>query len=155
METGPQVRFTRQGENRSFTYTGTASGTPGSYSFGGKLRDTDKIDYDVRGVSSVTVQRASNPGPPAVPTNNSPTFPADRATRSVPENTGAGMDIGARVRGADRDGDTLTGDDAGSFAIGRFTGQMMTRAPLDCERPAGAGMDKGPPIRPAPPTPSG
>ena len=67
METGPQVRFTRQGENRSFTYTGTASGTPGSYSFGGKLRDTDKIDYDVRGVSSVTVQRASNPGPSCGP----------------------------------------------------------------------------------------
>ena len=76
------------------------------------------------------------------PTNTSPTFPAERAARPVPENTGAGVNIGDPVRATDRDGDTLTytmtGDDAGSFAIGRFTGQLMTEAALDYGRVADA-----------------
>ena len=69
------------------------------------------------GASRVTVQRASGPGP----TNNPPTFSGDQATRSVPESTGAGMNIGARVQRTDRDGDTPTypqgGTDAASFAL--------------------------------------
>ena len=53
------------------------------------------------------------------------------------ENTSAGVNIGARVRASDPDGDTLTyslgGDDASSFDINAVNGQIMTKAALDRE----------------------
>ena len=59
------------------------------------------------------------------------------ATRSVAENTGAGMDIGAAVSATDADGDpltyTLAGPDAASFAIVGTSGQLQTSAALDHE----------------------
>ena len=55
------------------------------------------------------------------PENNAPEFAAATATRSVAENTAAGMPVGAPVTATDADDDTLTytlgGSDAGSFAI--------------------------------------
>ena len=53
--TGQTVRFTLQGDT-SFTYTVTASSTPGSYTFSGTLRDDDRNDHTVGGATSVTVQ---------------------------------------------------------------------------------------------------
>ena len=49
-----QVRFTLQGDS-SFTYTVTASDTPGPYTFSGTLRDADRTDHTVGGDSRVTV----------------------------------------------------------------------------------------------------
>ena len=49
------VRFTLQGADKTFTYTVTASSMPGSHSFSGKLRDSDRVDYDVVGDPTVTV----------------------------------------------------------------------------------------------------
>ena len=43
-----QVRFTLQGDT-SFTYTVTASDTPGDYDFSGTLRDADRMDHTVGG----------------------------------------------------------------------------------------------------------
>ena len=57
-----QVRFTLQGDS-SFTYTVTASDTPGPYTFSGELRDFDKNDIRIGGASRVTVNT-----PPAGPT---------------------------------------------------------------------------------------
>ena len=54
-ETGQSVRFTLQGET-SFTYTVTASTTPGSHDFSGVLRDFDRNDHIVGGAAAVTVQ---------------------------------------------------------------------------------------------------
>ena len=51
---GNQVRFTLQDET-SFTYTVTASDTPGSYSFSGTLRDFDRNDHTVGGVNAIRV----------------------------------------------------------------------------------------------------
>ena len=133
-ETGQDVRFTLQDED-SFRYTVTASDTPGSYTFRGKLRDDNRDDYDVGGASRVTVRRAS----PPVPTpNRDPAFPGSSTTRSVDENSAAGANVGARVSATDRDGDRLTyalsGTDASSFTI-NSSGQIMvgTGTMLDFE----------------------
>ena len=83
-----------------------------------------------------------------------PVFDADPApgTRSVPENTPPGVNIGSPISATDADddgtgnddiefGDTLTyslsGTDAASFDIDASTGQLITKAPLDFERPSG------------------
>ena len=57
---GNQVRFTLQGDP-SFTYSVTASETPGSHDFEGTLRDSDRNDYPVGGATrvAVTVQEPS------------------------------------------------------------------------------------------------
>ena len=73
-----------------------------------------------------------------VTANDPPMFAADTDTRSVPENTAAGMNIGEPVMATDPDeGDTLTyalsGDDAASFDIDTATGQLMAKAALDYE----------------------
>ena len=60
------VRFTLQGADKTFTYTVTASSTPGSYDFSGMLRDSDRGDTAVVGESSVTVEAAvAGTGPSA------------------------------------------------------------------------------------------
>ena len=71
--------------------------------------------------------------------NNPPVFTdGDSTTRSVPENTAAGQNIGDAVAATDADtGDTLTyslgGTDASSFRIVSTSGQLQTRAALDRE----------------------
>ncbi len=72
------------------------------------------------------------------PTNNAPEFTeGENTTRSVTENTGTGVDIGAAVSATDADGHTLTytlgGTDKGSFSIDSTTGQLRTDASLDYE----------------------
>ena len=69
--------------------------------------------------------------------NRAPVFATDMTTRTIAENTAAGMNIGAPVAATDPDGDTLTyslsGTDEASFDIGESTGQLMTKAALDYE----------------------
>ena len=77
------------------------------------------------------------------PCNTTPEFADDTRTRSVPENTLPGVNIGAPISATDPDedileyGDTLTyslgDDDAASFDIDASTGQLITKAPLDRE----------------------
>ena len=70
----------------------------------------------------------------------------DPSSRSVPENTPPGVNIGAPISATDADetgtnaiefGNTLTyklgGDDAASFDIDSSTGQLITKAPLNTE----------------------
>ena len=128
---GNQVRFTLQGE-ASFTYTVTASGTAGSHTFSGTLRDIERDDYPVGGVDTVTVRP-----PQPVPT---PKFASATDTREVAENTAAGENVGDPVTAMDADDDTLNytlgGTDAASFDIDPSTGQLMTKAALDYEAKA-------------------
>ena len=60
--------------------------------------------------------------------NNAPAFPASTTTRSVPDSTAPGGNVGIPVTATDPDDDTLTytlgGTDAGSFAIDSGTGQI-------------------------------
>ncbi len=64
--------------------------------------------------------------------NRDPSFSSMTATRSVPENSAAGTDVGAEVSATDHDNDTLhywlTGTDASSFDIVSTSGQIRTRS---------------------------
>ena len=75
---GQEVRFTLQGDS-SVAYTVTASGTAGSHSFSGMLRDSDRANHPVGGATGVTVRTPSTPTPPPTPTpNRAPAFPSVR-----------------------------------------------------------------------------
>ena len=67
--------------------------------------------------------------------NEAPVFPSATATRTIPENTPAGRNIGAPVSATDADNDALTYsldvDGAASFDIGSTDGQLQTKAPLN------------------------
>ena len=70
--------------------------------------------------------------------NEAPAFAAATASRSVAENTAAGMNIGDAVTATDEDTDdtltyTLGGTDAASFGIVATSGQLQTKADLDYE----------------------
>ena len=79
--------------------------------------------------------------PPST-TNNAPVFTDGASTtRTVAENTTAGVNIGTPVSATDADsGDTLTytlgGTDAASFDIDSKTGQLQTKAALNAETKA-------------------
>ena len=84
---------------------------------------------DAEGTSSWS---DSGEGTTAGPQSNSdPTFPGP-ATRSIAENSPAGTSVGSAVTAKDSDGDTLTyslsGTDAGKFAIDASTGQITVGA---------------------------
>ena len=100
-------------------------------------------------VLEVPVERLEVHGPGPIPSvNAAPVFPdqdfltegdqSDSASRSVPENTKAGQNIGAPVSAHDADERdlliyTMTGADARYFRIVRNTGQLRTRSPLNFE----------------------
>ena len=71
--------------------------------------------------------------------NKAPVFTeGTSASRSVAENTAAGVNIGKPVRATDADNDTLRytvgGDDGSAFAVDSTTGQLRTKSALDFER---------------------
>ena len=70
--------------------------------------------------------------------NTAPEFPSsETGVRSIPENTAAGVDIGAAVAATDVDLDALTytldAAGAASFGIDSSSGQLKTKAALDYE----------------------
>ncbi len=70
--------------------------------------------------------------------NSAPVFiDGNRAIRTIPENTAAGVNIGEPVAATDADNDTLTYSkgwvDGIAFSIDTATGQIRTKAPLDYE----------------------
>ena len=75
----------------------------------------------------------------AAPSNNAPVFTdGTSTTRSVAENTAAGINIGTAVGATDADTDdtltySLSGTDASSFSIVSTSGQLQTKASLDYE----------------------
>ncbi len=64
--------------------------------------------------------------------NRDPSFSSMTATRSVPENSSSGTNVGAMVSATDHDNDTLhywlTGTDASSFDIVSTSGQIQTKS---------------------------
>ena len=76
--------------------------------------------------------------PPNDTTNAAPVFTdGTSTTRSIAENTAAGIHIGTAITATDADNDTLTytlgGTDAASIGIDATTGQLKTKAALDYE----------------------
>ena len=105
------------------------------------------LDYEWKSSYSVTVSVSDgNNGTDSITVtiniinvvkNRRPTFTeGSTATRSIPENTPAGENIGDAVSATDP-GDTLTyslgGTDADAFDIDSTSGQLQTKAPLDYE----------------------
>ena len=90
-------------------------------------QSADGIDQNVHSAATLVVRAA----------NQLPMFPSETTTRSVPENTVAGVAIGLPIGAADADDDTLTyslsGDDASSFTFNSVSGQISTAAALDFE----------------------
>ena len=72
--------------------------------------------------------------------NKVPVFPSATVTRTISENTPAGVNIGVPVAATDLDNDPLTyslgGTDAASFDIVASSGQLQTKLPLDRETKA-------------------
>ena len=103
---------------------------------------TDGTGYDVQ-VRAVNAQgdgvwSGTVTGTPAAAVSAPPYFTEGAATvRSVPENTAAGVSVGAEVTAVDTDGDALVyilgGTDAAHFAISPSTGQLRTKGALDYE----------------------
>ena len=114
----------------------------------GQLKTRAALDYETKNSYSVTVTVSDGSLTDSIAVtitvsdaNDAPVFAADAsATRSVAENTGAGINIGSALAATDADNDTLTytlgGTDASSFDIDRASGQLTTRAALDYETKA-------------------
>ena len=114
----------------------------------GQLRTHKPLDYETKNRYAVTITASDGNGGKAtinvtinvtdIQENTAPVFTdGDETSRSVPENTASGKHIGAPVAATDPDEDTLRyslgGTDATSFRVGKKTGQLRTRTPLDYE----------------------
>ena len=123
----------------------------------GQLQTKDALDHETKASYSVTVSVSDGKDvdgtTDTVPddtitvtitvtnVNQTPAFDGAPATRSIPENTEAGEDIGAPITATDDDDATLTytlgdGADDASFDIVEDTGQLQTKVPLDHETKA-------------------
>ena len=149
------------GDDLTYTLSGTDTNAFTIIENTGQLQTNALLDYETKSTYSVTitvsdgsltdsiavtititdVDEAVTPLPPVtptLPTNNAPVFTeGTTATRSVPENTPSGTNIGTAVSATDPDGDiltyTLSGTDANAFNIIDNTGQLQTSASLDYE----------------------
>ncbi|MCG9127098.1 cadherin domain-containing protein, partial [Candidatus Poribacteria bacterium] len=116
----------------------------------GQLQTKAALDYESKNVYYVSVIASDGSLTASIPVtinitnideqdvNNAPVFTdGSSTTRSVQENTAAGVNIGSPVDATDADADTLTyaisGTDAASFDIVNTTGQIQTKASLDYE----------------------
>ena len=108
----------------------------------GQLTTKEGVSYDHETKASYLIVVEVSDGTAAVTiavtvnltdVNEAPTFDEGASTtRSLPENTAAGQNVGAAVSATDQDGNTLTytltGTDAGSFEIDDETGQLTTKS---------------------------
>ena len=128
-----------RGDTQNGTFTNITGATSDSYT----LVAADVTKY-LRATASYTDPEGSNKSANAVTSgavgasNAEPMFSTDTTTRSVPENSASGIDIGAAVTAMDSDSDTLfyslasTGDGS-SFTIDSASGQLLTSDALNYE----------------------
>ena len=136
------------GDTPAYTLEGADADSFDIDSASGQIQTKSGVTYDHESKSSysVTVKADDNNGGTATidvtitvtDVDEPPEFDSATATREVPENTEAGVAIGAPVTAADPDtGDTpaytLGGTDAAFFDIDASTGQLLTQAALDHE----------------------
>ena len=112
----------------------------------GQLRTHKPLRFETKASYSVTITVTDRNGSNSrlkatinvtIRVTTAPAFANTNTTRTVPENTASGEHIGDPVAATDSDGDklrySLAGTDAGAFRIGKKTGQLRTRKPLDYE----------------------
>ena len=139
-------------DGHSLTYTlgGTDAAAFSMDTTNGQLRTNAALDFETKSSYTVTITASDGTDTATIDVtinvsnateNSAPVFPVFIAgasvSRSVAENTGAGVDIGTPVAATDVDGDTLTytlgGTDAAAFSIASTSGQLRTSAALDYE----------------------
>ncbi|MCG9129491.1 cadherin domain-containing protein [Candidatus Poribacteria bacterium] len=132
----------------AYSLSGTDAASFDIVSTSGQLKTKTALDYETKTSYSVIVTATdSEDATDTIPVtinitdvdeNRQPIFPSETTTRSVAENTGAGVNIGDPVSATDLDtNDTLEyslgGTDSASFDIGSTNGQLRTKAALDYE----------------------
>ena len=135
------------GDTLTYTLDGTDASSFGIVSTTGQLKTSAPLDYEKKNAYAVTVIAFDGTLTDTISVaikltdideNTPPVFASSSTTRSIPENTPAGVNIGEAISAKDADtGDTLTytlsGADAASFDIDSTTGQLKTKAALDYE----------------------
>ena len=136
-------------DNDKLTYTlgGTDAAAFRINTNNGQLKTRRALDYETKSSYTVTITVSDSEltdtidvtiNVTDVDENRAPSFTeGNRATRSVAENTGSGVNIGSAVSATDPDNDTLTytlgGADAAAFSINDTNGQLKTSTALDYE----------------------
>ena len=95
---------------------------------GKKVKVQVSFTDDLNGEEELTSE--AFPSTDTVSANNAPVFSSPSVSRSIAENTAAGVNVGAAVTATDTDTLTYTlgGTDMASFDIVRTTGQIRTKA---------------------------
>ena len=155
--TDPDNENGHSGDTLTYTLSGTDKDSFGFNTTTGQIKTKAALDKETKSSYSVTVtvtDGRADDGTAENPTvaddtitvtitvtdeNDAPTFTdgSTGATRSIPENTSAGQNIGAPVGATDVDNNTLTytleGIDKSHFNIVSTSGQLQTKEPLDYE----------------------
>ena len=156
VDIGDPVAATDPDSGDTLTYSLDAAGAE-SFDIdasSGQLRTKAALDYETENSYSVTMSVSDGKdadGNADEMTDNTITvtilvsnvnealaFPSTTDTRTIPENTAAGVNLGAPFTATDGDNDLLTyslgsSGNADSFSIDAVSGQLRTRAPLDYE----------------------
>ena len=134
-------------DNNTLTYTlgGTDAASFSIENSTGQLKTSASLDYETKNAYSVTITVSDGDLTDVINVNinirnanDAPVFTeGDTTTRTIAENTAAGVNIGNPVSATDADDDTLiyelVGTDGLSFAIDPTNGQLKTKAALDYE----------------------
>ena len=137
------------GDTLTYTLGGTNASSFSIVKNSGQLQTKAPLDYETKNAYSVTVTVSDGGRTDVItvtititdvdetPKTRAPVFEGDKTTRSIAENTPAGVNIGSPVSVTDADDDALTytlgGADGASFSIVKNSGQLQTKAPLDYE----------------------
>ena len=133
------------GNTLSYSLGGTDVSSFSIDSTSGQLRTSSSLNYETKTTYSVTVTASDGSLTDSITvtinvtdTNDAPIFIAGTSTtRSIAENTNAGVNIGSAISATDDEADTLTysigGTDAAAFTLISTSGQLQTSATLDYE----------------------
>ncbi len=141
----PIIAVDPEDEEVTYSISGTDATSFTIDTDSGQLKPNQTLDYETKSSYSVTIT-AKDPSELSDTidvtinvndVNEAPVFSSESPTRSVAENTAAGVNIGSAVAATDPEGDTVTyslgGTDAASFDIVTTSGQLQTKAALDHE----------------------